>query len=292
MLQDRKKEVKAANEAFWERFQFILSINDDIICQRYFRINGYNRDMCNTEEFGRTLDYCVNLIKSDLDYKSFVYLSYTRNEPFKLTGYVKEAPEFSDYSAIWRSDVQGTILLSDGSEIVKEYMNIEPESGEWADEPLEPWEATFKFQFLIDDKPVYERIWDGSQYPKYVRNSVDLSNSDAAWRDREPGKLYFTTALQKHMNNGRTDLTWKIIRSICEIMSWSASDYEKHATTKTTYGDTTYYYRAYSKPYVDGWRSATAAKTRKYFAALDKAEKYAQSGGLSDGEWNYIEKFL
>ena len=292
MLEGRKKEVKAANEAFRERFQFILSVNDDIICQRYFRINGYNRDMCNTEEFGKTMDYCAGLIMDDLKYKSFVYLTCTKEEPMKLTGFINEAETFSDYMAVWNDSIEGPVKLSDDRIIDKTYLRDIAENSDWEDEPLEPWESTFKFQFLVDDRPVYERIWDGSQYPKYVRNSVDLSNSDAAWRDREPNKMYFSTLLSKYMTSGRPDLTWKIIRTICDTMSWSQSDYENQSTTKTTYGDKTYYYRAYSKQYVDGWRSATASKTRKYFSQLEKAEKYAASGGLSDGEWNYIERFL
>lgn len=290
LMTDKKKEVKAANDAFWERYQFILSVNDDIICQRYFRINGYNRDMPHTEEFKNVMDGCVQLIKDDLAYKSFVYLSWTQPTPIKLTGFVKEPPSTEDVFYIANDKIRGEVALSDGTVIEKEY--IDPVEGEWRDEPIDPWEVTFKFQFLVDNNPVYERIWDGSQYPKYVRNSVDLSNSDAYWRDEDQSNLYFSKALVKYMTNGRKDLTWKIIRNICEITSWSASDYETSTTKKCQYGDTTYAYRPYNKQYVDEWRSATAAKTRKYFIALEKEEKYKESGGLSDGEWNYVERYL
>lgn len=289
---DRKKEVKAANDAYWERFQFILSVNDDIICQRYFRINGYNRDMMHTEEFKMVMDGCVNMIKSDLNYKSFVYLSCTRETPIKLTGFVKDVNNEQDVYCLTDDRIQGTVKLSDGRVIEKTYMDPPKDDGEWKDSPLGEWEVTFKFQFLVDSKPVYERIWDGSQYPKYVRNSVDLSNSDAPWRDKDQSNLYFNVWLTKQMNNGRRDLTWKIIRNICDIMSWSQVDFENSTRTKCTYGDKTYYYRPYNKQYVDEWRSATAQKTRKYFSQLEKYEKYTQSGGLSDGEWNYIERYL
>ena len=40
-----KKETKVVdNEAYKERFQFLLWVNDNIICQRYFKINGFNND--------------------------------------------------------------------------------------------------------------------------------------------------------------------------------------------------------------------------------------------------------
>lgn len=292
MATDKKKEVKAANDAFWERFQFVLSINDDIICQRYFRINGFNRDMVHTEEFGNVMDGCVSMIMNDLKYKCFVYGSYVRDEPIKLTGFVKDVSNTDDLGLITNMSIEGDVILSDGTKITKEYFDIPKTDGDWRDDPLEPWEVTFKFSFLIDDKPAYERVWDGSQYQKYVRNSVDLSNSDAYWRDKDQSNLYFSAALAKHMTNGRKDLTWKIIRNICEVLCWSQSEYENQSTTKGKYGDKVYAYRPYNKQFVDEWRSFTAQKTRKYFNMIEKSEKYKNSGGLSDGEWNYIERYL
>lgn len=290
IMTDKKREVKAANDAFWERYQFILSVNDDIICQRYFRINGYNRDMPHTEEFKNVMDGCVQMIKDDLAYKSFVYLSWTHNSPLKLTGFVKEFPSESDVRTIFDDNIVGEVALSDGTVIDKTYLY--QTDGNWKDEPLEAWDVTFKFQFLVDNTPIYERIWDGSQYPKYVRNSVDLSNSDAYWKNEDQSNLYFSKALLKYMTNGRKDLTWKIIRNICDITSASASDYDTIMTKKCQYGDITYAYRPYNKQYVDDWRSATSGKTRKYFINLEKNEKYKNSGGLSEGEWNYVERYL
>lgn len=291
-VQDRKKEVKAANDAYWERFQFILTVNDDIICQRYFRINGYNRDMMHTEEFKQVMDGCVDLIKADLIYKSFVYLSCTRESDLQLTGFVSNVDNIEDMTILVDDSIRGLVRLSDGRTADKQFMELPKDEGEWKDVPLDEWEVTFKFRFLVDSKPVYERIWDGSQYPKYVRNSVDLSNSEAAWRDKDQSNLYFNVWLTKQMNSGRRDLTWKIIRNICDITSWSQVDFENSTRTKCTYGDKTYYYRPYNKQYVDEWRSVTAQKTRKYFSQMEKYEKYEQSGGLSDGEWNYIERYL
>lgn len=51
MVKESRKDVSAANnEAFKERFQFILYSNDNIVCQRYFRISGFNNDAVGSVE--------------------------------------------------------------------------------------------------------------------------------------------------------------------------------------------------------------------------------------------------
>ena len=292
---EKKQKAKAANEAFWERFQFLLWINDDIICQRYFRINGYNRDMCHTEEFTTVMENCVRMIQDDLKYKSFILQSYTCDCPIKLTGFVNDPASESDVFLLSNPNISGNVTLSDGRTVEKtyfEYPDGTPEMHYMDNETLEPWDVVFKFQFLIDDKTVYERIWDGTQYPKYVRNSVDLTNSNAAYRDKDPQNLNFSASLQKHMTFGRKDLTYHIIKSIIGVLSWKQEDYERESTLYDTYGDTTYALRPQNKSYIDGWRSATNQKTRKHAAQIDKSERYSQYGGMTEGEWNYIEKRL
>jgi hypothetical protein len=102
----------------------------------------------------------------------------------------------------------------------------EPTFVEWEPKPwdetefVKPWEVTFKFMFLVDDRVVYEHIWDGSRYPKYVRNSVDLTNS----RSQYP--------LVQLMNNGKQDLVVEIIKRICAVAS-NSDDGELRQYTKS-----------------------------------------------------------
>ena len=83
----QKKEVALNNESYKERFQFILSLNENIICQRYFRINGFNNDSLESYELRETIDEIVGIIRQDLESKSRVYQWFTRNIPLKLTGF-------------------------------------------------------------------------------------------------------------------------------------------------------------------------------------------------------------
>ena len=49
-----------------EQFEFILTINGNIICQRYFRINGFKREAYRSVELVEAIDKCVDLINADL----------------------------------------------------------------------------------------------------------------------------------------------------------------------------------------------------------------------------------
>ena len=88
MEENEEKQVKKVdNSNYKERFQFILKVNDHIICQRYFRINRFNSDSLCSEELLDTLRGVVQTIKSDLVSKSRVYLWATQGGKTKLTGF-------------------------------------------------------------------------------------------------------------------------------------------------------------------------------------------------------------
>lgn len=197
-----EREKKNANISYKERFQFVLSVNDNIICQRYFKINGFNKESICSLDLKDTLDEAVDMIKDDLKDKSITYTYYTTPATrVKLTGF-------------------------NGSGNPVTYLEVEPSMGEEDsnDPMLEPYEVTFKFDFMVDDRVVYSRIWDGSQYPKYVRNGVDITNSDAAYRDKDPEELGFNLMMIRRMTLGKEDLVYKIIQSICDVCSYDYSN--------------------------------------------------------------------
>ena len=244
---ENRKELKMENEAFKERFQFILSVNDNIICQRYFKINGFNNESLESVELKYTLDECVDMIKEDLVSKSRVFQWYTREEPVKLTGFVNPSE---------------TTQFSYPPNVFDTYTD---------NEKLEPYEVTFKFAFLVDEKSVYERIWDGTIYPKYVRNGVDLSNSDVLYRDKEPLSLHFSVAIVRHMTIGKTDLNYHIIRKICDVTS--SHNGEVEYTKHEDYGKVKIPYNTRNRKWINGWNTATRQKTNEYFGRLYPSSK-------------------
>lgn len=291
-----KKEAKVVdNEAYKERFQFLLWVNDNIICQRYFKINGYNNDSLRSLEFKETMDNVTSMIQSDLISKSRIFMWYTREEPIKMTGFSSDIDGCNDSDVIrlTSSNYNGRVELSNGTVVEKSYFNY-PEGMEdsYSDnEKLHEWEVTFKFQMLVDEKPVYERIWDGTVYPKYVRNGVDLTNSDVLYKDKEPSSLHFSYAIIRHMTLGKIDLVYHIIKQICEVMSYKFEDSGKY-TKRMKYGDKNYLLSTYNKDWVDVARKACIEKTKTYAIELAREEKYKDMFGLTPGQFDYIENRL
>lgn len=229
------------NSNYRERFQFMLKVNDNIIIQRYFRISRFNKESLDSGELYDTLRDVVSAIKNDLVSKSRVYLWATQDCETKLTGF---------------ADANGNIQNP------PTFLKVTPR--EWSDtEFVDRWAVTFKFEFLVDDRVVFAEIWDGSQYPKYVRNSVDITNSWSQY------------PLVRIMNSGREDLVGVIIRSICSVCSSGDDEKPRQYTKSTRYtvdgkfaensglspdDYTKYAYTAYNREYVNSWRTYCARK--------------------------------
>lgn len=291
-----KKETKVVdNEAYKERFQFLLWVNDNIICQRYFKINGFNNDSLRSLQFKETMDSVVRMIQDDLLSKSRIFMWYTREEPIKMTGFIKnyENCDESDVILLTFNNYGGKVQLSDGTIVDKQYFSY-PEGMEdsYSDnEKLPEWDVTFKFQMLVDEKPVYERIWDGTVYPKYVRNGVDLTNSDVLYKDKEPSSLHFSFAIIRHMTLGKIDLVYHIIKQICEVMSYKREDSNKYIK-RMKYGNKNYLLSTYNKDWVDIARKDCLEKTKAHNIEIARSEKYKDTFGLTPGQFEYIENRL
>ena len=57
-----------------ERFEFELTVGDNIICQRYFRINSFNEESLKSFELIEAIRRCVRTIDNDLKNKTQAYL--------------------------------------------------------------------------------------------------------------------------------------------------------------------------------------------------------------------------
>lgn len=264
MIENSVKEVKVIDNTQWkERHQFVLSANGNIICQRYFKVNGFNPNSLHSVELLDTVRDIVDMIKVDLVSKSRVYTGITMTKRSKLTGFYEgEELSYSDRGLICSDKYEGEIELSNGVVLNKTY--IENDMTEDVDD--EPFE--FKFSYLFDDKLVCEEIWDGTVYPKYIRNSVDLSNSNSSYKYTDPMRMTFSQQMTKHLNEGRIDLIYTIIRMFCDTLSNNVDEdgnsIEKEYTSEMEYGDKTYYCTAYPRDYVKGWANAVRQKTIKY----------------------------
>lgn len=65
-----------------KKFEFVLYINGNIICQRFFSIRSFNHKILHSIELKECVDSCVRLIEKDLKDKTFEYL-YKNYNPYK-----------------------------------------------------------------------------------------------------------------------------------------------------------------------------------------------------------------
>lgn len=265
-----KKENKFIdNVAYKSKFQFLIWINDNAICQRYFKINGFNDESIYTEEFIGCMNGIVESIQKDLESKSRVYMWYTNTEePLKMTGFLSEE-EIERYDEdfiriMLNSNIGGEITAPDGKVFNKTYVNVPQTIAE--ERPAED-EFIFKFSFLIDDIPVFEKSWDGNVYPKFVRNGVDLTNMYGNNSQRNETAMNFASMVIRYMQAGKNNLINEFIRRICDTLSNTFT--EKYEYTKEfTIGDKKYDYLSAFESYKQSWKKAVSKKTREYFDSL------------------------
>lgn len=198
---DSKVQERPDNSLYFQRFQFQLKANDNIICQRYFKIAGFNEKSLYSAELLDAVREIVERIKRNFESKSRIYLANNLDRKVKLTGFSGGPETYAEYDKkVW-----------DASDVI------------------EPWSVMFTFSFIVDGVPIVTEAFDGSVYPRYVRNSVDITNS---------GKQYPMLAL---MNQGKEDLVPGIIREICSACS--DFDRDREYTRSLDYGTGKHSYR-------------------------------------------------
>lgn len=240
-VKTKEKSKFIDNIAYKNKFQFLVWANENVICQRYFKINGFNESALYSAEFADCLNGVVEAIKEDLKSKSKIYMWYTNmNEPLKTRGFLseEEAEMYGDEFLCYMisSKVEGKIEAPDGKVLTKEYLEYgENNKNGVAEERPNDGENVFKFAFLIDDKPVFEKVWDGNIYPKFVRNGVDLANNYGTY-SKDIMSMSFNSAIVVRMQKGKSNIINETIRKICVCLSNSHinDDYTRECGKYTT----------------------------------------------------------
>lgn len=219
--EEPKREVKIDNSAYRDKFRFLLSANENIICERFFKINSFNYASLHSEQLRDTIECIVTLIQDDLKSKSRIHAWYTTFTPVKLTGFKPNGMGMHNPDSVF---VEYTENTPQSDEVKNE---AEPE--------LKPYDVAFRFDFQMaqkietnpeDGKPIfsnyksiYSAIWDATVYQKDVRNSVDLTNSMSSYKHCDLNMLNFARMLNYRMVNGKQDLIYDIIKRICDTTS-------------------------------------------------------------------------
>ena len=228
-------EVKRQFEqalAYKERFEFRLTVGDDIICQRYFRIGNFNPTSLRSNELVETIRGCAQTIDNDLKSKSLIYLEIFAPRIFN------SLVEFTDYISDEKN--RNSLVRGEGVVIreIKDHdfawngvdklvpLTFKFEDGEFSEPLTDDDYVTYKFAFLDYGREVCSTTWVGV-YPRFVRNSIDLSNKRGRLDADEIYRVGFEQYILYKLVEGRSDLVWKLVKEIC----YTCSDSDDSAYT-------------------------------------------------------------
>lgn len=168
------------SQAKKERFEFVFTVNGNIICQRYFRINNFKERSLGSLQLTDAIEECVSVINNDLKEKSNIYLWYTAPQIFankaEMDKWV-ENPTFAleNPAFIVLNDTE-EVFVWDGA-VVTPYSKSFNVADYVTNGKNEETSSIFKFAFLDEGKEIRSISWDGNVYPRFVRSNIDLSNS-------------------------------------------------------------------------------------------------------------------
>ena len=222
-------EVKRQFEqalAFKERFEFRLTVGEDIICQRYFRIGNFNPLSLKSNELMDTIRSCAEMIDNDLKSKSLVYLEIFAPRIFntmeEFEGYIQNEENRKGLvrgEGIVIRDIKDQNFSWDGEKGLKP-LDFKFEDGEFSEPLSDENYVTYKFAFLDYGREVCSSSWVGV-YPRFVRNSIDLSNRRGKLDPEDLYRVGFEQYILYKLVEGRSDLVWKLVKEICYTCSES-----------------------------------------------------------------------
>lgn len=220
-------EIKKSDESkdYKDRFEFELTVGNNIICQRYFRINNFNPISLRSYELTDAIRRCVATIDADLKDKTHAYLEMYAPKVFSS---VKEMKEYvtNPYKQQFLTLGEGLVVRGDkdtdyfytGKGDCYEALGYKFDDGELTDAPTSDNKVTYKFAFKVDGVERASIIWEG-YYPKFVRDKIDLSNKRGKFETMDVGRLSFEQYLLYKMFQGKSDLIYGLIKNICQACS-------------------------------------------------------------------------
>ena len=269
MIENRKQFV---TKDYKERFEFKLMVGDNIICQRYFKINNFNELSVYSFELMDTINEIVNMLDEELKSKTLVYLDIYA--PMYFNSLEEMNKYFENPYNRSRMGIGHGIVVKNQKNDYFWGKNNEPvelsfkfDDGELVNNITDDEVTTYKFAFLVDGKEVCARTWEGV-YPKFVRNAIDISNKRGKLTEEEAARINgFEEYLNYKICAGRNDLVPPIVKNICAVCCLQGDNVY---TLVSKYGDKTYKnrqsFKDFSKLYgFDGTTRFISKKEKEFF---------------------------
>lgn len=234
MLEKQARDYK-------ERFEFKLTVGNNIIIQRYFKINNFNPRSLKSFELAEVVRNCARVIDNELKSKTQTYIEIAAPMVFNTVEEMNNY--FSDENNASSMRIGLGISVKESAHDYFWGNNGKPiesqfkfDENEFSTPLTDEDRVDYKFSFCTDGREVCSTMWTGV-YPRYIRNSIDLSNKRGRQDPEDAMRLSFEQYLDYKLVDGRTELVWGIIKDICYICSIQDNNYY---TTTETIGDTVY----------------------------------------------------
>lgn len=252
-----------------EQFEFILTINGNIICQRYFRINGFKYEAYSSVELVEAIDNCVDMINSDLKAKTEIYLRNTSPQVFKDADEMElwankhrgEKFERPIYVVLMESD---DVYVWDGDKMTPYEKNFN--KADYVQDEENEQEYVLKFAFCDNGREVCSKCWNANVYPRFIRSNIDISNSKNKYNAEGVFMPVECFVIDEFIST-QPDLIPALVKELCSVCSYDdASNY----TTYADYGDTTYdlSIRRLNSKYIKSLENKYRKKTSEYFKSF------------------------
>lgn len=246
-----------------ERFEFKLTVNGNIICQRYFRINGFKREAYGSYDLMEAVENCVRMIDNDLRDKTHMFLEYTAPQVFEdveqmekyLSTHKMKEPLF-----IALRNEDGMYVFNNGK--VEPY-NRAFNRNDYINNKMYENPVTLKFSFIDNGREVSAKVWDCTSYPRFIRTNVDISNSKNKYKQDGIFAPIESYMMDKFIE-AKTDLIPSIVKELCNVCSFNnPQDY----TTTAEYGGKTYDFDIHcqNRKYFKSLENKYKKKTAEYF---------------------------
>ena len=134
-----KKNVNFSNQ----KFEFVLRINNNIICQRYFSVEGYNRDVLKSSELKTLVDSIAGMNNGD----------------FGTCGIIPKFLKDKSVDYLWdRFDPYSEVRREEDASEKNIFKN----------------EDIFTFEIKVDKNVVAKSTFSGNWFPTVVRYQVNI----------------------------------------------------------------------------------------------------------------------
>ena len=271
----KNKQEKKAPIDYKEPYEFRLLIGDSIICQRYFRINNFNKSSLTSLELTDTIRYCARMIDEDLKSKTRVYSWYMApmvftDEEEMRNWFAKpeNAAKVRLYENISLKDEKNTEYTWNGTELIECDKKIFDNT--FTNDLTEKDTLTYELAFYVNDKKVVSTIFDGV-YPYFIRHNIDLSNTRGKFEGEDISRLTFESFILNRLVYDRPDLIKKIVKEICNVCSLPGdNDYTQTESFFDQQGNETKYILNFNDPkYINAKYTKEIAKAKAYLYGVN-----------------------